>query len=229
MSQLRNYCEYNKIKTLTIVNNKQTGRMSYKNKLLNYQGDCPVLLGRLSMFSEYVKEFAQRQVGDGLDIGAGPKGPNSEYFKHVTNLDGCDADDQVVQSLPYITYKQRFVYRLGTTQLLPYDHACKDFIICSCMIQHLNSFHELEIAMKDMSNVLKLGGELFLIFKAGTNDSELTHFNQYYQEQRTFRVFHPDQVMELANKYQLTVVTLDTLLDNNWIPYCSIIFTKSVV
>ena len=52
--------------------------MSYKNKLQNYQGDCRVLTGKHSLFSEYIKEFAKNQDGDGLDVGAGPGGPNGK-------------------------------------------------------------------------------------------------------------------------------------------------------
>lgn len=45
-----------------------------------------------------------------------------------------------------------------------------------------------------MSRVLKKGGNMYLMYKAGTHDSLLTHFNAYYKQERTFRVFAPTRV-----------------------------------
>lgn len=64
------------------------------------------------------------------------------------------------------------------------------------------------------------------MFKAGTNDTDLTHFNKYYKEIRTFRVFHPKNIKELCRKFNLFVVQEDNLLDENYIPYVLLIFQK---
>jgi len=201
--------------------------MSYKDKITNYQGDCCILLGNSTMFSDYIKEFAKYQSGDGLDLGAGPGGCNGKYFEHCENLDGCDADEVVVDSLPKDIYTNCFTYSLGSPKKLPYDDASKDFIVCSCVIQHLNSFSELELGLKEMSRVLKMKGRLFLMFKAGTNDTTFTHFNDYYKQQRTFRVFDPANVAAEAGKYNLlTVKPIELLMDDNWVPYCCMVFQK---
>lgn len=202
--------------------------MSYKNKITNYQGDCPIELGRLTHFSDYIKEFAKRSELNskrGLDIGAGPGGCNGHWFQNSV-IDGCDVEKEVVDSLPKEFYNKCFTYTLGS-QKLHYQSESLDFIICSCVIQHLKSFEELDKAMQEMSRVLKPGGLIYIMFKAGTNDTDLTHFNSYYKEQRTFRVFHPANVVSLGQKYNLHVMSQEKLVDSNWIPYCYLVFEKN--
>lgn len=45
-----------------------------------------------------------------------------------------------------------------------------------------------------MARVLKKGGSFYLMYKAGAHDTILTHFNSYYQQERSFRVFAPTNV-----------------------------------
>lgn len=202
--------------------------MSYKNKLLNYQGDCGVEIGRYQNFSDYIRSFSQQhKTGIGIDIGAGPGGCNSKFFENCI-LDGCDADPSVVETLPNNRYKNKFVYLLGQKEKLSYSDATLDFAICSCVIQHLNSFEELDRGIQEISRILKPSGELFLMFKAGTNDSLLTHFNGYYQETRTFRVFDPKMVDALCAEYGLHVLSVEKFVDSNWIPYCCMILVKNI-
>lgn len=205
----------------------------YKDKIQNYQGDCEVLLGKYSSFSEYIKEFSHSipRGSKGLDIGAGPKGCNSKFFTHC-QLDGCDAELEVVESLELVdsngNYSKKFQYFFGKEEKLPYPDNTFDFIICSCMIQHLNSFAELETGISEVSRVLKknLEGKFYLMFKAGTNDTDLVHTNRYYNQERKFRVFMPQDVSALCEKYKLVVLTQEYLLDDNFIPYCLLIFSK---
>jgi hypothetical protein len=58
----------------------------YKDKLQNYESDCPMHLGRCKNFSQYVSEFAKGRTGDGLDVGAGPGGPNGKFFTECNSL-----------------------------------------------------------------------------------------------------------------------------------------------
>ncbi|ARF09980.1 methyltransferase [Indivirus ILV1] len=201
--------------------------MSYKNKIASYQGDCHVLLGKHSMFSDYIKEFSKDQRGHGLDVGAGPQGPNGKFFTHCETFDGCDADDDVVSSLPKNIYTKTFKYLLGSNQKLPYSDNSKDFIVCSCVIQHLSNFDELEIGIQEISRILQRNCQFYLMFKAGTNDTDLTHTNSFYNEVRTFRVFNPEDVINLCQKYNLKLLSKETLLDDNWIPYSCLIFEKN--
>jgi ubiquinone/menaquinone biosynthesis C-methylase UbiE len=200
--------------------------MSYKNKLSNYQGDCGVEIGMYANFSDYIKIFSQQlKISHddtqkiGIDIGAGPGGCNGKFFENCI-LDGCDADPNVVETLPSDRYRNKFVYLLGQHEKLPYSNATIDFAVCSCVIQHLNSFEELKSGIQEVSRILKQGGELFLMFKAGTNDSLLTHLNGYYKETRTFRVFEPKMVEAVCAEYGLHAVSTEKFVDSNWIPYC---------
>lgn len=55
-----------------------------------YFADCPNMYGRYSEFSEYIREYGSRVEGHGLDLGAGPDGPNAQFFVKCSQLDGCD-------------------------------------------------------------------------------------------------------------------------------------------
>jgi SAM-dependent methyltransferase len=199
----------------------------YASKIGIYQGDCDVLLGKFSRFSDYVKDFSlsleEKEIG--LDLGTGPSGCNGVFFTHCI-LDGCDIEEEVVLSLPVNLYRKSFRYILGSEDKLPYEDKSLDFVICSCVIQHLNNIEELEFSLKEISRVLKNKGKLYLMFKAGTNNTLFTHFNNYYSEERTFRVFHPDDIISLGVKNHLTNISKNLLLDDNWIPYSCLIFLK---
>lgn len=196
--------------------------MSYANKIGIYQGDCKVLLGKYENFSDYVREFSETITGFGLDLGAGPNSPNGKYFPHCI-LDGCDLEKEVVESIGD-NYKNKFQYCLGSEEKLPYEDNTLDFLICSCVIQHLSSFQKLQIAFQEIHRVLKPQGKFYLMFKAGTNDTLLTHHNSYYNEERTFRVFDPINVLNLSKDFFL--LSSETLLEDNWIPYSCCIFEK---
>lgn len=112
----------------------------YKQNVSSYQGDCPCFLGKHSMFSNYIQDFAKGKTGHGLDVGAGPQGCNSKFFEDCESIDGCDSLQEVVDSFPE-KYNKKFVYFLGKEEPLPFENESKDFVFCSCVIQHLNS-HE---------------------------------------------------------------------------------------
>lgn len=197
--------------------------MSYVEKIGCYQGDCKVLLGRCEMFSEYIQEFSETVNGRGLDLGCGPGGVNGKFFTHCI-LDGCDVEIAVVESLGN-EYNEVFTYRMGSEQKLPYENEELDFLISSCVIQHLNSEEELITGLKEIERVLKPQGRFYLMFKAGTNNTLFTHFNSYYKEERTFRVFEGGNISQIFSN--LTLESSENLLDDNWIPYTRMIFSKS--
>ncbi len=195
--------------------------MSYTDKIGIYQADCGVILGRHKMFSDYIKEFARELEGGlvGVDLGSGPNGPNGKYFSHCV-LDGCDLNRDVVDSLGP-EYRETFTYQLGSDQKLPYQDGELDFVVCSCVIQHLSCEDELSAAFNEIARVLKVGGKFYLSFKTGSHDSNLTHFNSYYQEERTFRVFDSEKL-----NFPGKILDKEFLLDDNFIPYAKIVFQK---
>ena len=201
--------------------------MSYVDKIDNYQGDCNILLGKHKLFSSYVKDFANGQQKDshGLDLGTGPGGCNSQFFaNNGIKIDGCDAEIEVVKSLKN-NYFLKFLFVLGK-DILPYSSASLDFIVCSCVIQHLNNINELLHGINEISRVLKSGGSLYLMFKVGTNDTYFTHFNSYYNQERTFKVFSLGAVSKLCESMSLYLASSEYLLDDNYIPYCCAIFSR---
>lgn len=196
----------------------------YSNKIGIYQGDCEVLLGKYPNFSDYIKNFSRAQFGRGLDLGCGPGACNGRFFKFC-RLDACDAEQAVVDSVPNDLnvyeeplYRDRFLHVLGR-DTLPYAKGELDFVILSCVIQHLNSFDELKHGLNEINRVLKTNGQLFFMFKSGTNDTLLTHHNSYYGEDRTFRVFHPQNIQDYVEKNNFRIIYQDNLLDDNFIPY----------
>ena len=193
----------------------------YKDKIFSYQSDCPVLLGRFGMFSDYVKEFAEslKSGSKGLDIGSGPGGKNGQYFSHCV-LNGCDVELEVVDSLGK-EYNETFTYRVGGNERLPYSDEELDFVLCSCVIQHLGGEKELNRALDEIFRVLKKDGVFYLMFKSGSHNTLLTHFNSYYNEERTFRVFEAEKL-----QFKGEVLSQENLLDSNYIPYTKIIYRK---
>ena len=193
----------------------------YASKVGNYQSDCAVLLGRFGMFSEYVKEFANglSEGLRGLDIASGPGGCAGKYFTKQI-LDGCDVEPEVVDSLGK-EYNETFTYRLGSDTKLPYEDEELDFVVCSCVIQHLGGEEELNRAFDEVWRVLKMGGLYYIMFKSGTHNTLLTHFNSYYNEERTFRVFEAEKL-----QFKGQVLSRENLLDSNYIPYTKIIYRK---
>jgi SAM-dependent methyltransferase len=200
--------------------------MSYKDKLSNYQWDCLVEIGKYEKFSEYIANFSSTVSGKGVDIGSGPGGHNGKFFSHCEKIDGCDADIDVVKTLSPNIYDTTYQYFLGQ-QDLPYSNLSLDFVVCSCVIQHLNSFDELSKGVEEISRVLKSEGKFYLMFKAGTNDTTLTHFNNYYRQKRKFRVYSPENIVNLCQTNNLTLMSSEKLVDDNWIPYCCLIFIKN--
>jgi ubiquinone/menaquinone biosynthesis C-methylase UbiE len=193
----------------------------YATKINSYQSDCPVLLGRMKNFSDYIREFADGLESGmrGLDIASGPGGCAGKYFLHCV-LDGCDVEPEVVDSLGS-EYNETFTYRLGSENKLPYGDGELDFVVCSCVIQHLGGQEELDRAFAEVGRVLKKGGLLYIMFKSGSHDTLLTHFNSYYGEERTFRVFEGDKL-----QFGGEVLNSENLLDSNYIPYTKIIYRK---
>lgn len=201
--------------------------MSYKDKLATYQGDCKILLGSKTLFSDYIKEFSANTFKNnhGLDLGTGPGGCNSKFFNCI--LDGCDAEPEVVSNLKENQYNKKFVFILGK-DILPYEDETLDFVVCSCVIQHLNGIDELMNGIKEISRVLKVGGFLYLMYKVGSHGTKLTHYNEYYNEERTFQVFSTDKVNFGAKHYSLNTFCWEYLLDDNYIPYSRTIFQKTL-
>lgn len=155
-------------------------------------------------------------------MGAGPGGYTSKFFTQCDALYGCDANPAVVESLPG-KYEQKFEYALGKGEKLPYKDGELDFVVCSCVIQHLNSEEELEESLREMTRVLKKGGALYLMYKAGNHATMLTHFSYYYNQPRAFRVYDPEKVNQALQKCGMSVVKEDLSVDGHWIPYaCSV-------
>lgn len=203
--------------------------MSYSNKLNNYQSDCKVLLSEEyskgnKNFSDYIKDFSTHVIGHGLDLGVGPGSPNGKYFPNC-KLDGCDVDYNVLDSITG-EYHQSFMYTLGGKEPLPYTAESLDFLICSCVVQHVNSSDELESGFSEIFRVLKKAGLFYLMFKCGTHDTVLTHTNSYYNEERSFRVFCPAVVEKILTQIGFFVYERDIFMDSNWIPYCRIVAVK---
>ncbi|CAM9693023.1 unnamed protein product [Ectocarpus fasciculatus] len=206
--------------------------MEYSTLIDTYDCDCPMLSGRFPRLCDYIKEFSTGQSGDGLDIGAGPKGGYSQYFDGVDSLDGCDADEAVVDSLPSERYNRRYVYTLGGEEPLPHPDSSKDFVVCSCVIHHLNNTEELERALREMTRVLRQNGRMFLMFKAGVHNTNLTHFSRYYQAERTIRVFDPESLLQSAKLLGLDLdctpgrMCNEVLVDQNWLVNCCLVLCK---
>jgi SAM-dependent methyltransferase len=204
----------------------------YTGMVASYECDSPVVLGRFNALFGYARQFASSQLGDGLDIGAGPGGGYAKLFENASNLDCCDTDDAILASISHEKCNRKFVYFLGGSDVLPFDDNCKDFVVCSHVIHHLGSSGELDIALRDISRVLRRGGALYLVFKAGTHDHTLTHYSTFYNGERTLRVFDPLVVKDMASRHGLCLdqevdtVCDEMFIDPNYLANCCLVLRK---
>ena len=163
-----------------------------------YCGNIPCIMGKHPEYSDYIRQFAQSVTGHGLDIGAGPDGYFAEMFNTCQRLDGCDIDEEIVKSLPSQSYSERFIHALGREKL-QYKSNSLDFVICSCVFHHL-TFAEIQKGIAEMVRVLKVGGLLLLAYKAGNNETTLTHFHASMGIYYSFTVYDPKPINELLSK-----------------------------
>lgn len=206
---------------------------NYGNMIGGYECDSPVLLGRFSRVSEFVKDFAVSQEGNGLDIGAGPGGGYRTFFTKAATITACDADEAVVESLT--CFDKRFVHTLGSQEILPFQDSSVDFVLCSFVIHHLNSEQELVLTLNEVSRILSMEGGFFLTFKVGSHDTTVTHYSEFYGTERTLRVFDPEKVIELAARVNLhirpeiDVVCKELFVDLNYLVNACLVFRKDSV
>mmetsp|Transcript_2330 Transcript_2330/g.3673 ORF Transcript_2330/g.3673 Transcript_2330/m.3673 type:complete len:211 (+) Transcript_2330:55-687(+) len=207
--------------------------MDYKEVINTYDCDGIVLLGRFSKISDYVKDFGALQDGRGLDIGAGPGGGNYVHFPKVTSLDACDADESVVASLSPKIYNRCFMHKLGSSQALPFADGAVDFVVCTFVVHHLSNEGELDSSLKEISRVLRPSGGFFFMFKAGSHDTDVVHYSEYYETVRSIRVFDPEKVLILAAQHKmhtrsdLDQVSNEIFIDSNYLANCCLVLRKS--
>mgnify|MGYP003692140459 CR=1 FL=1 len=115
---------------------------------------------------------------------------------------------------------------MGSDEALPYQENTLDFVINSCVIQHLHSFDEVCKAFKEIQRVLKKGGEFFLVFKCGNHDSEITHFNPHYGYNRTFRVYDHGKVKDYLESIGFEIKQEDKAVDQLYLPYSFFVVKK---
>ena len=135
--------------------------MLYKGNIQKFSITLECIDGRFNELEHYLADYAKGVKGHGLDIGPGPYGQSAKHFTMVDRLDGCDIEEEILNSLPP-KYEKKFYYKLGSTEQMPYKDGELDFVVCSCVVHHLEGMEEFRRGMEEILRVLKKGGTLFL-------------------------------------------------------------------
>ena len=130
----------------------------------------------------------------GLDVGCGPGMYWSKYYTDKGFImKSMDSNDVVVQNLENCI-------KYTAPDEFPLDDNEFDFAICSCMVQHLNSWNEVKLLLDEIDRVVYPGGNLLFVFKEGTHDTEITLHDNVFNVERKFRVYDSQKVVQYINK-----------------------------
>ena len=142
----------------------------------------------------------------GLDAGCGG-GARDVFFYWRKGYDvyGVDAvAENIAEARRLHPEIARRVETADLREPLAYPDASFDFILCNAVIQHIDPDTALGVTLPEFARLLKPGGVLQLMFKIGTGVA--TVYDKDYGSDRTFRLYHPDDVLS-----RLTALGLDLI------------------
>jgi SAM-dependent methyltransferase len=82
-----------------------------------------------------------------------------------------------------------------------------DFVLCNAVIQHIFPALIRDVTLPELARVLKVGGILQLMFKAG--DGMATVFDGAYDSYRTFQLYDANTITSILSGLGLEVLPLD--------------------
>ena len=126
----------------------------------------------------------------GIIVGCGPHAFWTVYYrKHnfiMTPLDSCDG----------VVFQEDVVHYVAPG-VIPFREWEFDFAICSCIVQHLESWNEAMETINEIARVVRNFGNFLFIFKEGVHDTLVTMADDMYgNRERTFRVYDSDKVIK---------------------------------
>ncbi len=145
----------------------------------------------------------------GLDAGCGAGARDVFYYWRdgydIIGFDAIPENIQVARDL-----HPEIADRVSVADLslpLDYPDISFDFVLCNAVIQHIPPDKALFVTLPELARVLKPGGVLQLMFKIG--EGIKTVYDKDYQDQRTFQLYSPDQVLSVLRDHALHLVPPD--------------------
>lgn len=107
-------------------------------------------------------------------------------------------------------------YQQGDFLNLPYNNEYFDGVWVHASIIHVQSLNEFEIAISEISRVLKVGGHAhFLLIPKLPNDTKISYFKKGFfdsakaEKERVFYRTTKEEINELLGKYNLEAITFE--------------------
>ena len=163
----------------------------------------PDLTDEYAVFDRLL-ELVPGRIGLDLGCGAGARDVArlTEKGYDVTGVDSIEENIALaVEQHPNLNGKVS-VHDLGNP--LPFADESFDFAYCDSVLQHLTEAEVYETLLPEAARVLRSGGVLQLLFKAG-NGIE-TVLDPQYNEERSFRLFDPTAVAARLGELGMVLV-----------------------
>ena len=142
----------------------------------------------------------------GLDAGCGAGARDVFYYwQRGYDIRGIDAvKENILEARRLHPEIAERVSVADLRQPLGYPNGSFDFILCNAVIQHIDPDIALGVTLPELSRLLNAGGVLQLMFKTGSGVA--TVYDRDYAADRTFRLYEPDEVLDLLADRGLSIV-----------------------
>ena len=164
----------------------------------------PTLRSDHDIMDRFEEMIAPRSKG--LDAGCGP-GARDVYHlwgdgHDIVGVDALEESIEVTRKLhPEIAER---VSVADLREPLPFKDDSFDFVLSNSVIQHIDVKATFEVTIPEMVRVLRKGGVLQFMFKVGSGVE--TVFDKDYDDQRSFQLYDPDDIVERLAGLNMGVV-----------------------
>lgn len=144
----------------------------------------------------------------GLDVGCGSEARDVYRFFNTFEVYGMDILRENLKSAAVM--HPEIVNRLLQADLglrLPFSNSAFDFVICSCVIQHLSEQVTFDHVLPELARVLKKEGVLYFVYKEGNGIREV--FDPVCQARRLFQLYKTPHVTSSLIQHGFSIIEGD--------------------
>ena len=145
----------------------------------------------------------------GLDAGCGPGARDVyDYWSRGYDIVGVDALEESIEVTRML--HPEIADRVSVADLrepLPFKDDSFDFVLSNSVIQHIDTESTFDVTVPEMARVLRRGGVLQFMFKVGSGVE--TVFDKDYGDDRSFRLYDPDEIIERLAGLNVEVIPVD--------------------
>ena len=173
------------------------------------------------------------QGAKGLDAGCGPGARDVDIYQQrgfdLFGIDAVEANIELGRKLkPHIANKLECV---DISQPLGYQDQDFDFVLCNCVIQHIQPETVIHTTLAEFARILRPGGILQLMFKTGEGETIVK--DPEYNVDRHFHLYQPEFIVERLADLGLHVLPDDEefggvihFVDPKPMPHCVLFAQK---